>query len=239
MQKWCIAIYLCLTSLKSVSSMKLHRDIKVTQKTAWFMLMRIREAWMENDDYAFGGPVEVDETYFGGRRSNMSNGRREELKDAGRGSVGKTAVVGMKDRETNEVRARVVENTNAQALHPFIAENVDEDSKVYTDDATVYDSLPFNHESVKHSVSEYVREMAHTNGVESFWATLKRAHKGTFHKISPKHLNRYVHEFAGKHNIRDLDTLAQMRDTVARLVGRNLLRTRLVADNGLSSMARS
>jgi len=239
MQKWCIAIYLCLTSLKSVSSMKLHRDIKVTQKTAWFMLMRIREAWMQDDGHTFGGPVEVDEGYFGGRRSNMSNSKRKALVDTGRGTVGKTAVAGIKDRETNEVRARVVQATDTATLHPFIKDNVDADATVYTDDASVYDSLPYNHEAVKHSVSEYVRDMAHTNGVESFWATLKRAHKGTFHKISPKHLNRYVHEFAGKHNIRNLDTLAQMRDTVARLVGRNLMRTRLVADNGLSSMARS
>lgn len=80
--------------------------------------------------------------------------------------------------------------------------------------------------------------MAHTNGIESFWSMLKRAHKGTFHKISPKHLNRYVQEFAGKHNIRELGTVAQMRDTVLRLVGRNLLRTDLIADNGLSSTAR-
>ena len=241
MQKWCIAIYLCLTSLKSVSSMKLHRDINVSQPTAWFMLHRIREAWMDDDDDKFDGPVEVDESYFGGKRSNMSNAKRKKLKDegAGRGTVGKTAVVGIKDRETNEVRAKVVKATDKETLHPFIEENVDEDAMVYTDDATVYDSLPFDHEAVRHSVSEYVREMAHTNGVESFWAMLKRAHKGTFHKISPKHLNRYVHEFAGKHNIRDLDTLAQMRDTVARLVGRSLLHTRLTADNGLSSLARS
>ena len=101
-----------------------------------------------------------------------------------------------------------------------------------------YDGLPFAHESVRHSVSEYVRDMAHTNGVESFWATLKRAHKGTFHKLSPKHLNRYVQEFAGKHNIRDSGTLAQMRNTVARLVGRNLLYRDLIADNGLSRFAR-
>ncbi len=100
MQKWCIAIYLSLTSLKSVSSMKLHRDIKVSQPTAWFMLHRLREVWMDDDDYIFTGPVKVDETYFGGKRSNMSNSKREELKDTGRGAVGKTAVVGIKDRET-------------------------------------------------------------------------------------------------------------------------------------------
>ncbi len=91
---------------------------------------------------------------------------------------------------------------------------------------------------MKHSVSEYVRGVAHTNGIESFWSMLKRAHKGTFHKISPKHLHRYVSEFAGKHNIRDSGTLDQMCDTVARLVGRNLLHRNLVADNGISSGAR-
>ena len=94
-------------------------------------------------------------------------------------------------------------------------------------------------ETVKHSVAEYVRDMAHTDGIESFWSMLKRAHKGTFHKISPKHLDRYVQEFAGKHNIRDSGTRVQMWDTVARLVGRNLLYRNLIADNGLASGARS
>ena len=95
--------------------------------------------------------------------------------------------------------------------------------------------MPFDHESVKHSVSEYVRDMAHTNGIESFWSMLKRAHKGTFLKLSPKHLQRYVSEFAGKHNIQESDTLAQMRNTVAGMVGRNLLYRELVAENGLSN----
>ncbi len=110
---------------------------------------------------------------------------------------------------------------------------------VYTDEAAVYEGLPRTHEAVKHSVSEYVRGQAHTNGVESFWSTLKRAHEGTFHKISPKHLNRYVQEFAGKHNVRDLGTLAQMTVLVAGLVGKRLLYRDLVADNGLASGAHS
>ena len=240
LRKWAIAIYLELTSLKSVSSMKLHRDIGVSQPTAWFMLHRIREAWSApGDDGPYSGPVEVDETYMGGKRRNMSNARRKALADTGRGAVGKTAVVGMKDRESNQVRAKVVSRTDAATLQGFVATHADPEATVYTDDAAAYHGLPFAHESVKHSVAEYVRDQAHTNGIESFWAMLKRAHTGTFHKISPKHLNRYVQEFAGKHNVRDRDTLDIMRHVVAGLVGKRLMYRDLTADNGLSSGARS
>ena len=129
-------------------------------------------------------------------------------------------------------------NTDAETLQGFVLDHVADGATIYTDDATAYTHLP-NHESVKHSVAEFVNGMAHINGIESFWSMLKRAHKGTFHKISPKHLDRYVQEFAGKHNIRESGTLAQMRDTVARLVGHRLLHRDLVADNGLASGARS
>ena len=237
LRKWAIAIYLCLTSLKSVASMKLSRDIGVSQPTAWFMLHRIREAWAVGGKGGYSGPVEVDESYFGGRRRNMSNAKRKTLE--GRGPVGKTAVVGAKDRSSNQVAAKVIQNTDAETLQGFVLDHAAEGATVYTDDATAYDGLPFKHATVKHSVKEYVRRQAHTNGIESFWSMLKRAHKGTFHKISPKHLNRYVQEFAGKHNIRESGTLDQMRDTVARLVGRRLLLRDLIADNGLSSAARS
>ena len=239
LRKWAIAIYLCLTSLKSISSMKLRRDIEVSQPTAWFMLHRIREAWAQETPGGFSGPVEADESYFGGRRRNMSNRKRKALQDTGRGPVGKTAVVGIKDRATNQVRAQVVEHTDSATLQGFVRNNVDPDAIVYTDDAMAYDGVARWHESVRHSVGEYVRQMAHTNGMESFWATLKRAHKGTFHRLSPKHLNRYIQEFAGKHNLRESGTLDQMRDTVARLVGRRLLLRDLVADSGLSSLART
>ena len=241
LRKWAIAIYLCLTSLKSVSSMKLHRDLKISQKSAWFMLHRIREAWMPKvgGGKPYDGPVEVDETYMGGKRKNMSNAKRKELVGTGRGAVGKTAVVGAKDRATNQVSARVVESTDKPTLQGFVVEHTAPGATVYSDEAAAYEGIPFDHESVKHSVAEYVRGMAHTNGMESFWSMLKRAHLGTFHKMSPKHLNRYVQEFAGKHNIRESDTLDQMRDVVSRLMGCTLTYDRLVADNGLSSGARS
>ena len=130
------------------------------------------------------------------------------------------------------MRASVVPDTKGDTLCDFVAERITPETVVYTDEAAAYKQLP-NHEAVAHSVGEYVRGMAHTNGMESFWSMLKRAHMGTFHKISPKHLNRYVQEFACKHNMRDSGTLAQMRDTAALLIGRNLLYTDLIADNGL------
>ena len=240
MRKWAIAIYLEMTSLKSVSSMKLHRDIGVSQPTAWFMLHRIREAWAApGSDGPYSGPVEVDETYMGGKRKNMSNAKRKALADTGRGAVGKTAVVGIKDRESNRMSACVLERTDKAALQGFVTEHAAPGVTVYSDEAAAYQGLPFPHEAVKHSVGEFVRGMAHTNGIESFWATLKRAHMGTFHKISPKHLNRYVQEFAGKHNERERDTLDIMRHVVAGLVGKRLLHRDLIADNGLPSGARS
>ena len=237
LRKWAIAIYLEITSLKSISSMKLHRDIGVTQSTAWFMLHRIREAWVSPGSGPFSGPVEVDETYVGGKRRNMGNKQRKHL--TGRGPVGKTAVVGIKDRASNKVSAKVVKHTDSETLQGFVLEHTEPGAKVYTDDASAYDGLPFHHETVKHSVSEYVRDHVHTNGVESFWSTLKRAHKGVFHKISPKHLNRYVQGFVGKHNARDADTLAQMTFLVVGLVGKRLMYRDLIAENGLSSGARS
>ena len=237
LRKWAIAIYLCLTSLKSVSSMKLHRDLGVSQPTAWFMLHRIREAWSAETSPPYSGPVEADESYFGGQRHHMTPERRAQFH--GRGIVGKTAVAGLKDRATNRVSAKVVQSANKETLHEFITERTEPTATVYTDELRAYRGLPRRHETVNHRVGEYVKDQVSTNGIESFWSTLKRAHKGTFHKISPKHLDRYVKEFAGKHNIRESGTLDQMRDTVARMIGRNLLYRDLVADNGLSSGARS
>ena len=155
-QDWVIAIFQMMTSLKSVSSMKLHRDLGITQKSAWFVAQRVREALLTGGS-RFHGPVEVDETYFGGKRRNMSNARRKALAGSGRGSVGKTAVVGAKDRVTKQVAAQVVRATDEETLQGFVEDHATPGATVYTDDATAYESLRFNHATVKHSLSEYVK----------------------------------------------------------------------------------
>ena len=126
---------------------------------------------------------------FGGRRENMPLAKRKTL--TGRGAVGKTAVVGIKDRDTNEVRAEPVVDTKKETLQGFVREYAGQGAMLYTDEHGSYAGMPeFEHEAVNHSVAEYVRGMAHTNGMESFWAMLRRAHYGTLHKLGPKHLQR-------------------------------------------------
>ncbi|MDE2987410.1 MAG: IS1595 family transposase [Chloroflexi bacterium] len=217
-QKWALAAFLLTTSLKGVSSMKLHRDLQVSQKTAWFMAHRIRQAWI-NDGGLFDGPVEADETFIGGLEGNK---HAADKLHAGRGPVGKTAVVGIKDRETGKVAAQVVSGTDAASLVPFITDRTDVEATVYTDEHGAYRSLPRRHETVAHSVGEYVNGQAHTNGIESFWSMLKRGYHGTYHQMSRKHLDRYVTEFAGRHNQRPMDTIDQLRDVVRGMVGKRL-----------------
>ncbi len=218
--------------------MKLRRDLGVTQKTAWIMLQRIRKAFDGGDEPPFSGPVEVDEAYFGGLRKNMSKARRKKLE--GRGTVGKTAVVGAKDRTSNKVRVKVAPDTTGKTLQGFVRQHAEQGAIVYTDEATAYIGLgrDFDQEAVNHSVGEYVRGMASTNGMESFWAALRRAYKGVYHKISAKHLGRYVNDFAGRHGVRSRDTIDMMGHLASDMKGKRLTYKDLIADNGLDSGAR-
>ena len=180
LQTWAIAFYLLATGIKGTSSMKLHRDLKITQKSAWHLAHRIRESW-SNQQETFVGPVEADETFIGGKEKNKHAKRKMH---AGRGPVGKTAAVGVKDRATKRVHAAVVSNTDADTLKGFVAETAAPDAMVYTDGEAGYVGLP-RHEAVKHTVGEYVRGMAHTNGIESFWSLLKRGYYGDVPQDEP------------------------------------------------------
>ena len=150
----------------------------------------------------------------------MTDSKRKQL--TGRGTVGKTAVVGMKDRDSNGVAAKVVRSTDAPTLVGFVESNTAEEANVYTDGSSTNFSFDRDRETVDHSEGEYVRGEARTNGVESFGSMLRRAHKGTFHKMRPQHMQKIVTEFAGKHNIRESDTIDQMGIIVAAMQDKKL-----------------
>ncbi len=225
LSKWAIGFYLFMTNLKGVSSMKLHRDLGIGQKAAWHMAHRIRET-LDTTGGKFAGPVEADETYIGGLEKNKHESKK--LK-AGRGAVGKTPVAGVKDRETNQVRTEVVAATDKPTLQNFVIRHTEPTAQVYTDEAAAYHGLPRAHEAVAHSANEYVRGMAHTNGLESHWALFKRGIEGIYHHVSVKHLPRYSTEFEGRHNRRPLDTDEQMGRMAWGASGKRLRYQDLVA----------
>ena len=224
LSKWAIASYIMTTSLKGVSSMKLHRDLGITHKSAWHLSHRIRKAW-ESERGLFSGPVEVDETYVGGKKANMHRSKRT----GGRGGAkGKTAVVGVRDRGTGEVRLGIVPRTDQPTLQGFVRAHTAEDARVFTDEHGGYKGLP-NHHTVSHISGSYVDGEVHTNSIESVWALLKRGITGTYHHISPKHTSRYATEFEGRHNARPKDTIDQIRGLIQGMNGKRLRYDDLVA----------
>ena len=218
-QDWAIAIYLMTTNLKGVSSMKLHRDLSITQKSAWHLAHRIREGLTEHAPAKMIGPVEADETFVGGKAKNMHAKQRKQL--TGRGGADKTAVAGVRDRATGRVRAAVVTQCDGPTLKGFVAAHAADGATVYTDEATAYNGLS-NRESVKHGIGEYVKGQAGINGMESFWSMLKRGYVGVFHRMSPEHLPRYIGEFEGRHNHRGEHTIDQMAAIVHGAEGKRL-----------------
>ena len=227
LQKWAIALYMMTTGIKGTSSMKLYREIGIRQATAWFLMQRIREGFLEGCDKPFPGPVEADETYVGGKLGNMTAKGRKEARQ--KPDLGKTIVVGVKDRPSKRVSAAVVEYADKPTLQDFVTDRTAHDATVYTDESRAYKGLPREHDTVTHSAGEYVKGDTSTNGMESFWSLFKRGYHGTFHHLSEKHLDRYVREFTGRNNIRDMDAVDQMAALARGFVGKRLTYKELIA----------
>ena len=198
--KWLYAFYKVITSRKGLSSIQLALDIGVTQKTAWFMLQRVRFACGGNvvdADKLLKGIVEADAAYFGGKEKSKHEWKKLHR---GRGAVGKVAVLGAKERG-GKVSAKVILDTGKEAVHEVLKSMIDKDATLMTDEHKSYEGVPFKeHKVVHHALKEFVNEMAYTNGIESVWSVLKRGWVGVYHHFSPKHLQLYVNEFCFRFN---------------------------------------
>lgn len=231
LHKWVYAMYLLVTARKGISSMQLAKEIGVTQKSAWFMLHRLREACGSNDDIdKLRGEIEIDECFIGGKEANKHEAEKLKM---GRGAVGKIPVIGLRERRGKTIAMPITAVTIDEA-YAAIYENVEVGSKLYTDEHSAYadlDGLFFRHEAVNHGEGEYVRGEVHTNGIESVWAVLKRGMHGVYHHASRKHIGRYVDEFTFRLNAGNVarHTLARLDSFVAAIVGKRITYKELTA----------
>jgi transposase-like protein len=226
LDKWFVAVWSIANCKNGISSHELGRALGVTQKTAWFMLHRIRAAMKTGTFTRLKGEVESDETFIGGEAKNMHAAKREK-KIKGRGAVGKAIVHGILKRTTadrgSEVRATVVGNTEGNTLVPIVRRNVEAGATVYTDAHAGYNELAYTHihHAVDH-IEKYVDGLVHTNGMENFWSLLKRGLKGTYVAVAPYHLFRYVDEQAFRFNKRFGNDAARFLQAMLGIVGRRL-----------------
>ena len=223
LDKWLVALWMLVNCKNGISSYEVSRDLGITQKSAWFMLHRLRLAMKSNSTEKLGGgensEVEIDETFIGGKLKNMHRGKQARyraLSYSGNvaGAQGKTAVMGFLDRGQRKVRATVVKDTSRLVLQAQVLKHVAPDSNVYTDEAGAYGKLGENdyvHEIVNHA-QQYVRGRVHTNGLENFWSLLKRGLNGTYVAVEPFHLSRYLDEQAFRFNNRKDDRGNKMHD---------------------------
>jgi len=221
LDKWLTAMWLVSSNRNGISSWELHRALGVTQKTAWFLLHRIRLAMQdEKCGGKLGGEVEVDETYIGGKARNMHKDRRERALDGrGGGTVGKVGVQGILERG-GKIRAEVITDSKQATLQTNIRRNVEKGAHIFTDEARAYFGLcaEYTHEFINHAEA-YVNGNVHTNGIENFWSLLKRGLKGTYVSVEPFHLFRYVDEQAFRFNNRlPMDDASRFSYLVRKIV---------------------